>query len=58
MTAPVAWLLDTNVLLTIALEGVAFGDPLDALGQAMSMIGSELVYLHPTLVEYQSVVDR
>ena len=52
------WLLDTNVLLTIALEGVAFGDPLDALGQAMSMIGSELVYLHPTLVEYRSVVDR
>ena len=53
-----SWLLDTNVLLTIALEGVAYGDPVDALGQAMSMIGSELVYLHPTLVEYQGVVDR
>ena len=52
------WLLDTNILLTIALDGVAHGDPVDALGQAMSMIGSELVYLHPTLVEYQGVVDR
>ena len=49
------WLLDTNILLTIALEGVAYGD---VLGQAMSMIGSRLVYLHPTLVEYQGVVDR
>ena len=50
-------MLDTNVLLTIALEGVAYGDPLDALGQAMSMIGAELVYLHATLVEYRRVVD-
>ena len=52
------WLLDTNILVTIALEGVAHGDPLDALGQAMSMIGSKLVYLHPTLAEYRGVVDR
>ena len=52
------WLLDTNILLAIALEGVAFRDPIDALGQAMSMIGSKLLYLHPTLVEYQAVVDR
>ena len=51
------WVLDTNVLLTIALEGVAHGDPLDALGQAMSMIGAELVYLHATLVEYRQVID-
>ena len=52
------WLLDTNVLLTIALERVAYGAPVDALGQAMAMIRSELVYLHCTLLEYQSVVDR
>ena len=52
------WLLDTNILVTIALEGVAHGDPLEALGQAMSMIGSKLVYLHPTLAEYRGVVDR
>ena len=51
------WLLDTNILLTIALEGVAHGDPLDALGQAMSMIESELVYIYPTLAEYRRVVD-
>ena len=51
------WVLDTNVLLTIALEGVGHGDPLDALGQAMSMIEAELVYLHATLVEYRQVVD-
>ena len=52
------WVLDTNVLLTIALEGVTHGDPLDALGQALSMIGAELVYVHATLVEYRQVVDR
>lgn len=52
------WLLDTNILVTIALEGVAYGDPLDPLGQAMSMIGSKLVYLHPTLAEYRFVIDR
>ena len=52
------WLLDTNILVTIALEGVAHGDPLDPLGQAMSMIGSKLVYLHPTLAEYRGLVDR
>ena len=51
------WVLDTNVLLTIALEGVAHGDPLDALGKALSMIGAELVYVHATLVEYRQVVD-
>lgn len=52
------WLLDTNILVTIALEGVAHGDPLDPLGQAMSMIGSKLVYLHPTLDEYRFLIDR
>ena len=51
------WLLDTNILLTVALEGVAYGD-LDVLGEAMSTIGSKLVYLQPTRVEYQGVVDR
>ena len=52
------WVLDTNVLLTIALEGVTHDDPLDALGQALSMIEAELVYVHATLIEYRQVVDQ
>lgn len=51
------FLLDTNVLLAVALESDRYAQSLAALGLALSAINVELVYTQTTLEEYQGVID-
>lgn len=51
-------ILDTNVLLVIALETHRHASSMAALGHVLKRLSCRLVYVHATLDEYNRVVER
>ena len=51
------FILDTNVLFALALEGHRLAKSLSALGEALKTLGVELCYIRPSKEEYERVAS-